>query len=346
MAPTVLVHGSGAIGSIYVYLLIKAGFSVTAVCRSNHDAAKANGFLIDSEKYGNNLRAHPKIVRTPAEAAEQGGVFDYIIVTSKAIPEDKTSELIAPAVTEGKTCIALFQNGVGIEEEFADRFPQNPLLSVVVYLPSTQIEPAHMRMGNFEMLQIGSFPASAYKEKAGVKQAADTFVGMLQKAGSNAKWYDDVQEMRWRKLMLNASWNPVCALSLSRDVAFLASAPDADREVGALMMEVVHIAQALGYSSVNEETQVEQLKRAKDRVGGEGIEPSMLVDALNGRRMEVETILGNAVRTGRKAGVAVPKLELLYALAKALDESMLHRQPGQSLKGTETRAERGKTNAS
>lgn len=59
----------------------------------------------------------------------------------------------------------------------------------------------------------------------------------------------------------------------------------------------------------------------------------MLVDVLNGRRMEVEVILGNTVKIGKEHGVSVIRLEGLYALAKALDESIAYRKPGESLAG-------------
>lgn len=341
MSPKILLHGSGAIGTIYVYLLHKAGYDITAVCRSNYDAAKQNGFVIDSERYGKGIQFQPKVVRTPHEAASDGP-FDYVIVTTKAIPDAETSKVVAPAVTEGKTCIALIQNGIGIEEEYAKRFPNNPLLSCVVYLPSTQISPGHMQMGTFESLEIGSFPASDYKDKGHVKEAADQFMDLLKEAGSQAQWFDDVQEKRWNKLLLNASWNPICALTLSRDVAFLASSSGANQLTEAVMLEVVAIAQKLGYSSITEEVAQRQLKRANDRIGGKGIEPSMLVDILNSRRTEVETLLGNTVKIAHDLKIDVPRLELLYGLTKALDEAMAYRQPGQSLGGDETRVEREK----
>ena len=341
MPPKILLHGSGAIGTIYVYLLSKPGYDVTAVCRSNYDAAKADGFLIDSEIYGKGIQIHPKVVRTPAEAAKDGP-YDYIIVTTKALPETETSRVIEPAVTKGMTTIALIQNGIGFEDEYAELFPENPLLSCVVYLPSTQIAPGHMQMGTFESLEVGTFPASAYKERAGVKGAADGFMEVMRSAGSQAKWFDDVQEKRWNKLLVNAPWNPMCALTLSRDVAFLTASPGAEKLVHDVMLEVVAIARALGYTSLSAERATEQLKRAVGRVGGKGIEPSMLVDVLTERRMEVETILGNPVKIAKGLEIDVPRMELLYGLTKALDEAVAFRQPGKSLGGDETRAEREK----
>ena len=339
--PRILLHGSGAVGTIYVYLLSKAGYDVTAVCRSNYEAAKANGFLIDSDRYGKGIRIHPTVVRSPAEAAKDGP-YDYLIVSTKALPDEETSRVVQPAVTKGRTTIVLIQNGIGIEDEYAELFPENPLLSCVVYLPATQISPGHIQMGTFESLEVGTFPASAYPENAVVKKAADEFMVIMKKAGSKATWFHDVQEKRWNKLLLNAPWNPTCALTLSRDVAFLQSDSAAEKLIYDIMLEVVAVARALGYTSISAETATEQIKRAGGRVGGKGIEPSMLVDVLNGRRMEAETILGNPVTIAKRLGVEVPRLELLYGLTKALDEAVALRQPGLSLGGDETRVERAK----
>jgi 2-dehydropantoate 2-reductase len=111
------------------------------------------------------------------------------------------------------------------------------------------------------------------------------------------------------------------------------------------MDEVVLIARAKGYGHiVTSDLAKVQLQRALERKGTPGIEPSMLVDVLNGRRMEVEAILGNPVRIARELGVAVPRLETLCALLKGLDEAVALREPGKSLGGDETevaRRERG-----
>jgi 2-dehydropantoate 2-reductase len=53
-----------------------------------------------------------------------------------------------------------------------------------------------------------------------------------------------------------------------------------------------------------------------------GKEPSMLTDVRNGRAMETEAILGNAVRIAKEKGVVVKGLNLLYILLKGKDYSM------------------------
>lgn len=338
MSPRILLHGTGAIGAIYVYLLQKAGCNVTAVCRSNYDAVKSDGFVIDSGVYGKGIHVKPDhVVRTPTEAANLfSNPFDYVVVSTKALPDARTAKAIAPAVTKDHTAIVLIQNGIGIEDEYQQTFPENLIISCVVYLPATQTSPGRIDMGDMEQLEVGTFPAAAYDN--GGKQATDRFIEALKKRGSNVELYADIQEQRWNKLLINASWNPICALTLSRDVAYLDSSPVAEKFVREVMMEVVAICKALGYKSITAELAERQLSRATARKGGKGIEPSMLVDLLWQRRMEVEVILGNPARTAQSLGVAVPRLEALYALSRALDEAVALRRPGMSLAGDELKA--------
>ncbi|KAK6438608.1 hypothetical protein LTR95_005180, partial [Oleoguttula sp. CCFEE 5521] len=246
MAPKILLHGAGAIGTIYVYLLQKAGCSVTAVCRSNYEAAKKDGFTIDSDVYGKGIQIRPVVARSPTEAKELGP-FDYVIVSTKAFP-GVTPQIIAPAISESTT-IVLIQNGIGIEDEYAKAFPNNPLLSCVVYLPTTQVSPGHIVMGATEILQIGTYPATSSSDSPAY-QSAERLVQTLTSAGSSTTLHVDIQEKRWQKLLINASWNPICALTLSRDVAYLASSPEAENVVTAVMAEVVSIARAKGYTKI------------------------------------------------------------------------------------------------
>lgn len=112
-------------------------------------------------------------------------------------------------------------------------------------------------------------------------------------------------------------------------MAFLSSSDAAERLVLDVMDEVVAIAAAKGYGgSVNGEVAREQLGRALERKkqgDGRGIEPSMLVDVVRGRRVEVEVILGKPIEVARGLEVKVPRLETLYALLKGLDESIAAR---------------------
>lgn len=248
--------------------------------------------------------------------SEATGQFDFVVVCSKATPGSRPSqaELIESAIGP-KTTIVVIQNGIAVEEEYASLFPANPIVSGVVYLPTTQTAPAVIQHTEVEHLYLGTFPADA---PAWHKDAVAEFAAIIQAGGATAEVLDDVQLERWSKLMVNVAWNSTCALTRSRDAQFLVSSPGALDFVRNVMLEIASVAQAAGYQLVNKEMVEMQLGRALARKQP-GIAPSMMADALAGRPMEVEVILGNAVRIAISYAIETPLLNALYVLAKGLD---------------------------
>jgi 2-dehydropantoate 2-reductase len=292
---------------------------VVATCRSNHATATANGLTIDSGLFGQNLKCRPRIVRSAAEAAAQNlGPFDYILVCVKALPSNPSiPEQIAPAVSES-TSIVLIQNGVDIEAPFAESFyPAHAIISSVAYLPVTQTSPAVFTHREVEKLHLGTHPVDAPPAH---KTAAAGFAALIQQGGATAVHHHDIGHERWSKLLVNAAWNPICAISRVPDATFLAASAGAADYVRDVMLEVASIAQAVGYKDVSTDTVDWQIGRAKAR-SLPGIEPSMLADALAGRPVEADAIVGNAVRIAEKTQVKVPLLRALYATLVALNRS-------------------------
>lgn len=315
MSPTnALIFGAGGVGCVYGYIMHKGGARVTAVCRTNYIAVKERGILIHSQIFG-TCRYHPTAVQTAAEAA-QHGPFDYIIVASKAFRE--TPALIRDAVTPGHTTVVLAQNGIGIEEEYARLYPSNPIVSGVVYLPVTQTEPGVVAMAALERFEIGTYPANA---SAKAKQAVQRLSEIWTAGGATAPVLDDVQPLRWLKVAINAAWNPTTALTLCDDANYLRSSSTSEKTVVRIMQEVGLVATAAGYpDAITDETIAKDLERPRARLETGGKEPSMLTDVRENRPIEVEAILGNILRIGKKHGVTeLPYLELLYTLASARD---------------------------
>jgi 2-dehydropantoate 2-reductase len=311
--PKVLLFGAGSVGAVYLWLLSRVA-DTTAVCRSNYEVVSKDGFILNSSIFGQGIQFNPTTVRNCDEAASiaQGVPYDYVVVCSKAIP-GLVPKLIAPAVTPGRTAIVLIQNGVAIEQEYTELFPNSQIVSAVVYLPVAQRPNGVITHGEVEKLQIGAFPSSAPSD------SAMAFTELVQAAGGTAEFYEDVQPKRWSKLLVNASWNPICALTHSKDTDVLESCSEAPAVLLAVMMEICDIANAHGYTMTKEEVE-HQLGRAQARIPIKaGIEPSMLQDVQSGRRIEVEAIVGNTVRMGKTKGVRCDRLEMLYVLAKTLD---------------------------
>lgn len=321
MPPRILIFGTGSIGAVYAYVFSRAILpaNVFTVCRSNYEVASKQGLTINSTIFGKYLNVRPQVVRTVDEAVSisEGQPFDYVIVTAKAIPSTPSiPDQLRPAVSENTT-IALIQNGIGIEDIYRSAFPSNPILSCVVYLPATQVSPGTIEHREIELLHIGTYPSTAPPAH---KESADNLAALLHAGGASAKVHDDVQQQRWSKLLVNAAWNPICALSRSRDAQFLQSSSYASDLIKGVMLEIAAVAQASGYPSISPSVVEHQISRATAR-SLPGVEPSMLADAVAGRNMEIEAIVGNALRIAEEKGIDTPLLSAVYALVSALDAS-------------------------
>lgn len=74
------------------------------------------------------------VVKTPSDPAIKDIKYSYVVCSNKAVTvSPSVSEQIAPVVSENTT-IVLIQNGIGNEEEFRERFPNNVICSGVVRL--------------------------------------------------------------------------------------------------------------------------------------------------------------------------------------------------------------------
>ena len=317
MAPRILIFGSGAIGASYGYILSQAipASNIVAICRSNYAAALTNGFTVHSTSWGNDLNYRPHVVRDASEAVAFGP-FNFIVAANKILPYGPSiPSLLKPAVSD-HTAIVLIQNGINIGEPWSCAFPSNPILSCAAYLPVTQTKPAVVRHTDVEALHIGTYPSDTPSSH---KAAATTFADLIRQGGASCEVHDNIQGERWTKLLANASWNPISALSRSRDAQFLKASPYAANYVRNVMREIASIARAEGFD-INEDVISTSISRSLNRELP-GVEPSMCADALAGRNMEVDAIVGNALKVAEDRGVEVPLLKGMYALIKGLDEA-------------------------
>lgn len=316
----VLVFGCGAVGTVIAYFFTKAGHDVTVVCRSNYGTAQACGLSVDLN--GDIRNFHPHVTRSCIEAAAvQKSAYDIVVVTSKAVLSTDTAATIAPVVTPGRTVILLVQNGVGIESNYLSIFPENQILTSVAYCFATQVLPGRTYMAGKAKLEIGPYPD--VREGGDVPITTQIMMETLEDAGLAMSWHADIQERRWLKLVLNAPYNSMCALTRSDSGAILSGTGTLAMSVmHGVMDEIVATANALGYDSVKRETAEQLLKKSRQSSASKSIQPSMLVDIQQGREMEVEVILGNPLRQAKAVGVDTPRLEMLYLMSVVTNKSL------------------------
>lgn len=219
------------------------------------------------------------------------------------------------------TTVVLVQNGIGIEAPVAAAFPANTLLSGVSTI-GAELDGREMLHNDPDILYVGVW-GGAKDPESKVKQTeiCAAFAAAYSRGAACCEVIEDVQWYRWRKLVWNASFNAVCAL-LDLDSGTVQGAGGClDTLIRPAMREVVAVADATGCilpTDVVEAAVASMPKEMRCR-------PSMQVDAVRGRPMEVEAVLGNAIAVAREHNVAVPVLQTLCSLLRAKQWGILHK---------------------
>ena len=211
--------GAGAVGLFYGSRLHqpKNNVLVSLVCRSNYEAIKKHGVKLQTHNFGdytfhpentfNSVQQASDVLQTARGRKEEIPRWDYVVVTTKALPPSDASiseaNLINPVVSPGTT-IVLIQNGIGIERPYAEAFPDNALLSAVTVVSAEQLDPGFVRQNRWTRISVGPWNTAGSKE--GDKRVEE-FAEILRRGGvKDAEVYDEkgLQFVRWHKIAVFA----------------------------------------------------------------------------------------------------------------------------------------------
>lgn len=275
---------------------------------------------------------YPSISAAASASSAPRDGWDYVVVTTKALPDviddAKEIEPIVRLAPDGKSCIVLIQNGVGVEEPHRKLFPNNPLVSGVTLISAEQIRNGVVKQNRWTRVSFGPYSdgvggrTSAAMDMVGERgqRYTDELCRLLNTHGGlkDAESYDEVslQQVRWHKICINAAMNPSSILAGGRPASAMALDPELRKHLKGIMDEVFEAAETvLGTPFPAKLAKPEQILKSVERNAGG--RPSMLIDWINGRPMELEVILGNPVRIAAKAGFEMRRVQTLYALLKS-----------------------------
>ncbi|KAK8031068.1 2-dehydropantoate 2-reductase [Apiospora arundinis] len=348
----ILFVGAGAVGCFYASRLHHPEHNLYAslTARSNYGVIASSGVDLQTHTFGDYVfkphsvfpsvdAAVPGVSRpaetdTSQQAPPQpppGDGWDYVVVTTKALP-DQTDDaaMIAPLVS-AKTCIVLIQNGIGVEEPYRTRFPQTPIISAVTVISAEQIKQGTIRQNRWTRISIGPFgkgldgtPDSGEDVDGLVKRGEECMSNLAQWWGVHGKIPDvkihseiELQTIRWHKLCINSAFNPSAVLSGGLGNADQLKDAELREHIMGIMQEVWDAApKVLGQPLPDDLGTPERIIRSTER--NAGAKPSMLLDWESGRPMELEVILGNPIKIAKRAGVTMPRMQSVYALLRSM----------------------------
>ncbi len=298
----IAVFGAGAVGAFFGGRLVQGGADVHFLARGPQLAAlRSRGILIRSLRFG-DIQVPP--VHAESDAARIGPC-DLVLVCVKAHQTAEILDDLAALVTYSSTLVTL-QNGVESDEPLSARFGPKRVIPGVVYVGATIAEPgvvSHVAAGT---IAIGVRDGGDASRLSLVSAA-------LQQSGQPVRIVDDIQLERWRKLLWNASFNPVSAITQQTPRDLLA-VPSSRHLLVDLMREVAAVARAHGIA-VEDSAIDEQLVWTEQ---APSIRTSMMVDRSLGRGMEIDALVGVVVRKGEERGVDTPFSRAMCALLEAI----------------------------
>lgn len=309
----VLLIGTGGVGTVVAYGIDYVGKSnLSVVVRRDYPKVVESGWDLNSCDYGEVKGWRPQHIYPDVDAARQeGSVYDFVIVTTKNLPDiTKIEDLIEPIVTAGKTTIVLIQNGFDIGRPFIKKYPQNVIISGVSHIGS------HNHNGVITQTQNDKTLISYFENpnlsKEHQEAVTKEFISIYKNDKNTCTYFPDAKWYRYRKLVYNASLNTVAALT-GVDTGRLDLSGGLKNISIPAMREVISIAKADGVELP--EDVINLVVHSDD---GDWFEPSMRVDVKKGNPIELEVILGNLLVVADELKVQAPTLKILYELLKVV----------------------------
>ncbi|HEY3543588.1 MAG TPA: 2-dehydropantoate 2-reductase [Gaiellaceae bacterium] len=300
----VCIVGCGAVGSLFAANLAQLDdVEVWAydASREHVDAINAEGLrLSGAGEVVGRLRATTDAGELPS--------CDYGIVATKAMHTDAAIAATAHAFGDGY--VATVQNGLGNEETLAQHVER--VIRGTTFPAGKILEPGHVQWDVKGDTTLGPYDD---RTPLGV---VETLADACTRGGMPTHAVADARGPQWRKVIFNASTNPIGALT-GLTHGRVCERPDLRALVSGLVDEGKAVAAAQGIEL--DADPEELIDHAAQKHIAYDHKASMLQDVEARRQTEIDYLNGGIVRFGREHGVPTPLNQAIWALVKGVEQS-------------------------
>jgi len=301
----VCVVGTGAVGSLFAANL--AQLDDTEVWA--YDLAREHVDAINRD--GLRLSGAGEVVGRPRATAdaEELPPCDFGIVATKAMHTSAAIAATAHAFADG--CVATVQNGLGNEEAIAEHVEH--VIRGTTFPAGKIIAPGHVQWDVKGDTTFGPF-----EPKPAPMEAVEQLADVCRRGGMPTQAVEDARGPQWRKVIFNASTNPIGALT-GLTHGRVCENPPLRALVSALVDEGKAVAAAQGI--VLDADPEELIDHAARPDVAYDHRASMLQDVEARRPTEIDYLNGGIVRFGQEYGVPTPHNGAIWALVRGLERS-------------------------
>ena len=289
------IIGTGAIGGFYGAKLAHSGQEVHFLFHKDYDYVKQHGLQVDScdgSFHLDSVNAYNNTTDMPQ--------CDVVLVGLKTINNHLLPSLLPPLLHE-RTVVVLIQNGIGVEADVQQLFPDTALIAGLAFICSAKTEPGRVNHQCYGSINLGNYSC---KDEGLVNQIMADFTH----AGIQVALVD-YNEARWKKAVWNMPFNGM-TVALNTRTDLLLKNPATRQLIHDQMMEVVNAARHLGINGLDESFVKKMIQMTDEMIP---YSPSMRLDYDFLRPMEIQYLYTRPIEIARAAGFPMPKLEMLEA---------------------------------
>jgi 2-dehydropantoate 2-reductase len=316
-----LIAGAGAIGAYIGARMAQAGFDVTLFARGPHlRAMQEHGVRIKSSE--GDFVARPTI----ASSLEEVGPVDVVFLGVKAHGLPQLAPHLGPVLGPDTTVVST-QNGIpwwyfqgfggeweGLRLERVDpggvissAIQAKRVVGSIIYFATEIAAPGVIHHTEGNRITLGE-PDGTRSDR--IRVLAESLVA----SGFRCPVTTRIRQEIWVKVLGNASFNPVSALTRATLVQ-IARDPGTSSVIRSIMQEVEAVSHKLGMELP---VSIDQRIAGAEKVGEH--KTSMLQDLEAGRPMELEALVGAVVELGERVGLAMTFTRTVYHCTKLLSQ--------------------------
>ncbi|MCH8063586.1 MAG: 2-dehydropantoate 2-reductase [Chloroflexi bacterium] len=296
----IAIMGSGGMGGYFGGMLARAGEDVHFIARGAHlEAMQASGLTVKTNEVGEfNIPA--KATNDPSEI----GTVDLVLFCVKTYDTEEIANFIKPLIGPDTVVMSL-QNGVDNEEIIESVIGPGHVTGAVAYVSAKIDSPGVISESYNQKIILGELTGEHTQR---VEEIAKAF----EAAGQTVEVPDDIRVAIWSKLLGITTMSAItCVTRLPG--AHIFACPETRALTHGMLDE--GIAVAIANEIAIPDTLGDEFKAIFDNFPPD-YRASMYHDLANGRRMELDEIIGVIVRLGEKLGVPTPLTFAVYASLK------------------------------
>jgi len=317
-SPAFLILGAGAMGTIFGAHLARAGHSVAMLVRERRaQQIGADGLRLTGL---DDFNVRVPAISDPSQLRRAG----VLIVAMKTLG---TAEALAPLHQVKFDAVLSLQNGAFKNDRLIDAFGRETVLGALTDASGELRPDGSVLFTRNVMTLIGELDG---RQSARLEDIAAT----INAAGVRTKAVSDIQGREWSKFCAWAGYMTMAVATRALSWK-LVTDPDGALLIARVVREVGALAKARGIELSDEsilpivsmcrgtETEAAAAVMRKNEAM-QATAPlhriSSLQDFEAGRALELEETIAIALREARERGIAMPTLDSLYHLCRALEK--------------------------